>query len=88
MTASDGEFEDVKNLSITIGDINEKPFFISTNKVGNILENDTSHHVVLDLDASDPDGDILKYKISGSNPSGAPFTINQDNGKYCYQLNL
>ena len=82
MTASDGEFEDVKMLTINIADINEKPFFVATNKVGSVMENDTTPHVVLDLDATDPDSDVLTYKISGSNPSGAPFIIDNHNGKY------
>ena len=82
VTTSDGEFEDVKNLTIYINDVNEEPFFIAVKKLGDVLENETTSRVVIDVDASDPDGNVLNYQLIGSNPSGAPFTIDNKNGEF------
>ena len=82
VTTSDGEFEDVKNLTIYVDDINEEPFFTAVKKLGDVLESETTSRVVIDMDASDPDGDVLNFKITGSNPSVAPFTIDNGNGEF------
>ena len=81
VTASDGEFEDIQILTIYIDDVNEKPFFTAATTIGgDILESETTSRVVLDMDASDPEGDVLTYEITGSSPSGAPFTIDSSTG--------
>ena len=83
MTASDGDFEDVQNLTVNIDDVNEEPFFTTSTTIGgDILESETTSRVVLDMDASDPEGDVLTYEITGSSPSGAPFTIDSSTGIY------
>ena len=78
--ASDAEFENVNNLTINIADVNEKPFFTASTKLGDILEDETISRVVLTMDASDPDSDVLTYNILTTEPFGAPFTIDNFNG--------
>ena len=80
MTASDGVFQDVNNLTIYIDDVNEEPFFTAAGYLSVILESETTPRVVVDVDASDPDGDSLIYTILTSYPSDAPFTIDSVNG--------
>ena len=80
MTASDGVLEDIKPLAIYIANVNEKPYFAATQQLGDILETETKSRVVLDMDGSDPENDVLSYEIIGSTPSGAPFTIDSING--------
>ena len=80
VTASDGVLEDIKLLAIYIDNVNEKPYFVATPQLGDILETETKSRVVLDMDGSDPENDVLSYEIIGSSPSGAPFTIDSING--------
>jgi Putative Ig domain. len=54
---SDGLLEDTEAVTVTVNDINRPPVFDIPELV-NVPENTT---LVLDLDASDPDGDILEY---------------------------
>ena len=82
MTASDGTLEDVRNLTIHIADINEKPSFTVVTKLGDILESELTSRAVLNMEASDPENDVLTYTILGSNPSGAPFVIDSTNGRW------
>ena len=90
--ASDGEFGDVKNLTIYIADVNEKPFFTASTTAGEILEDETISRVVLNMAASDPDNDVLTYTILTTEPFGSPFVINSINGKVYsfnrYKMNL
>ena len=78
--ASDAGFENVNNLTINIADVNEKPFFTASTKLGEILEDETIPRVVLNMNASDPDNDVLTYNILTTEPFGAPFTIDNFNG--------
>ena len=82
VTASDGVLQDMKNLTITIDDVNEEPFFTVVTKLADIMENEITSRVVIDLDASDPENDVLFYKILGSSPFEAPFTIDSSNGEF------
>ena len=88
MTASDGVLEDIKLLAIYIDNVNEKPYFAATQQLGDILETETKSRVVLDMDGSDPENDILKYEIIGSSPSGAPFAIDNINGRTFFYSSL
>ena len=92
MTASDGTLQHVKTLMIYITDVNEKPFFTSATRSDDILENETSSRVVIAMDASDVDDDVLTYTIQGSTPADAPFIIDSSNGNenesIIYQLNI
>ena len=81
VTASDGTLQDVRHLTIYIDNVNETPVITAAVKLGDVLESETTSRVVIDMDASDEDGDVLNYKITGANPSGAPFTIDNGNGK-------
>ena len=83
VTAFDGEYDDVQNLTIYIDgdDTNGKPFFTSVNMIVNISESEARFHVVMDIDGSDPDNDALIYMIQSSIPTEAPFIINNNNGK-------
>ena len=72
----------MKNLTIYVDDINEEPFFTAVKKLGDVLESETTSRVVIDMDASDPDRDVINFKITGSNPSVAPFTIDNGNGEF------
>ena len=87
VTASDGEYDDVQNLTIYIArdDTNNKPFFTSDNMIVNISESEASFHVVMDIDGSDPDNDALIYMIQSSIPTEAPFIINNNNGKVTFE---
>ena len=80
VTVSDGVFQHVNNLTINIDNVNEGPSFTSINKHTAILENETNSRIAIDMDASDPENDVLTYQILGSNPSGPPFTIDSSNG--------
>ena len=80
MTASDGEFTDIQLLSISISDVNEKPYFTGAHQFGDILESETAARVVLDIAASDQENDVLTYEILSSIPPGAPFTIDSSKG--------
>ena len=81
VTAFDGEFEDVQTLTVHISDVNEKPVFKNINRMGQILENELIPRVVLDLNAADPDKDVLTYDIIGSDPTAVSFSINASNGR-------
>ena len=81
VTASDGMHQDVGHLTIHIDNVNETPVITAAIKMGDVLESETTSRVVIDMDASDPDGDVPNYEITGSNPSGAPFTMDNGNGK-------
>ena len=80
VTAHDGEFEDVQRLTIYVDNVNEKPYFIPVRNLANVLETETTSRVVLSADALDPETDVLNYEIIGSIPSGAPFSIDNNNG--------
>ena len=87
VTASDGTLQDVRNLTIHIDNVNETPVITAAIKAGDVLESENTSRVAIDMDASDPDGDVLNYEITGSNPSGAPFTIDNGNGKLLRYIN-
>ena len=80
VTAFDGVLQDVNNLTVYIDDVNEEPFFTAADYLGDVLENETAVRVVVNMDASDPDGDPLTYTLPASYPSGAPFTVDSLNG--------
>ena len=86
MTASDSVLEDVKLLAIYIDNVNEKPYFVANQQLGNILESETKSRVVLDMDSLDPENDALVYAIIGSSPSGAPFSIDSTTGRFYLNL--
>ena len=88
VTASDAVFQDVKNLTIYIDDVNEEPFFTAVNKLIDVAENETTSRVVLDMDASDPENDVLTYDILESYPTGILFSIDSSNGKCLFQILL
>ena len=88
VTASDAVFQDVKNLTIYIDDVNEEPFFTAVNKLKDVAENETTSRVVLDMDASDPENDVLTYDILESYPTGILFSIDSSNGKFLFQILL
>ena len=81
VTASDSTLSDVQTLTVYIDNVNEGPVITAVNNLGDILESEASSRVAVDVDASDPDGDVVIFKITGSNPAGAPFTIKNSNGE-------
>ena len=85
VSAFDGEYEDVKRLTVNIADINEKPFFTAVTRLGDVFEDATKSMLIMDLDSADPDGDVLTYEITDSVPSGPPFTIDSNTGKFAFE---
>ena len=82
VTVSDGELQDVKYLTIHIDDVNEAPLITASTKLGDVLENEITPRVVVDMDASDPENDVLTYKITNVNPTETAFTMDSSDGKY------
>ena len=82
VTVSDGELQDVKYLTVHIDDVNEAPLITASTKLGDVLENEITPRVVVDMDASDPENDVLTFKITNVNPAETAFTIDSSNGKY------
>ena len=82
VTVCDGELQDVKYLTIHIDDVNEAPIITASTKLGDVLENEITPRVVVDMDASDPENDVLTYKITNVNPTETAFTMDSSNGKY------
>ncbi|MBI4149096.1 tandem-95 repeat protein [Candidatus Woesearchaeota archaeon] len=67
-SVSDGELSDSEAITITVGDVNRAPVFVSlTNKQGK--ENELLQFTV---SAADPDNDTLTYNATGL-PQGASF---------------
>ena len=67
-------------------DVNESPIITSTNHQANVPENEVTSQILADVDASDPEKDILDYQITATTPAGAPFTIDTSSGKiYFYK---
>ncbi|WMW21265.1 putative Ig domain-containing protein [Methanolobus mangrovi] len=54
---SDGQLEDTENVTVTVNDVNRPPV-LNIQEPINVPENST---LILDLNASDPDDDILEY---------------------------
>ena len=81
VTASDGALSDVQTLIVYVEDVNEVPVITAVNNLGDISENEATSRVAVKVDALDPDGDVLIYKLTGSIPAGAPFTIQNSNGE-------
>ncbi|MDC1207966.1 cadherin domain-containing protein [Litorivicinus sp.] len=77
--ASDGVHDTTQQLLINVLNINEGGPVISSNGAGSIAENSSIDVVVLDVDASDIDGDAIVYWISGGDASN--FMIDQFSGE-------
>ena len=66
--------------------MNESPIITTTNHQANVPENEVTSQIVTDVNASDPEKDILDYQITATTPVGAPFTIDTSSGKiYFYE---
>lgn len=69
--ATDGQFEDIEGLTITVNNVNRDPLLAP---IGNKVVNE-GQTLSFTVSATDPDGDILSYSISGL-PSDAVFNQN------------
>ena len=81
VSAYDGEFKDTQFLEINVADVNENPYFTAAHQLGDILETETISRVILKMDSSDPENDVLTYNILGSVPTGPSFTIHSSHGE-------
>ena len=76
VTVSDGKLSATQTLTITVGNINEKPTLPASATVS-ALENQTVVTPV--VQAVDPDGNVLSYSISGG-ADGGRFVVNARTG--------
>ena len=67
---------DERNITVNILDVNETPQIL--NLPGNISIYDGSplNEPVFEVNATDPECDLLVYSIGSSDPTDAPFVIN------------
>ena len=64
-----------------IDDVNEAPVITSTVHTASVPEDQVNSILMVDIDASDPDADILSYQITNMQPTGGPFAIDNTNGE-------
>ena len=76
VTVSDGKLSATQTLTITVGNVNEKPMLPASATVS-VLENQTV--VTPAVQAVDPDGEALSYSISGGADAGK-FVVNASTG--------
>ena len=82
VTVSDPNgLDTTQDVTIDVTDVNESPVITSTIHQADIPESEVTSQVVVDVDASDPENDILDYQITSTSPTGAPFTIDSSSGK-------
>ncbi|MEQ8752588.1 MAG: Ig-like domain-containing protein, partial [Coleofasciculus sp. G1-WW12-02] len=80
ITADDGNGgTDIQSLTITVNDINESPT-ITSNSTPNLDENTT---LVTTITATDPDGDIPTFWITGGTDSSL-FTLDANTGELSF----
>ncbi|EDX71711.1 type I secretion target GGXGXDXXX repeat protein domain protein [Coleofasciculus chthonoplastes PCC 7420] len=80
ITADDGNGgSDSQTLTITVNDVNESPT-ITSNSTANLDENTT---LVTTVTATDPDGDIPTFSITGGTDSSL-FTIDANTGELSF----
>ena len=72
----------VQVVTINILDVNEAPYVTSSDHDVDVSEDEVNNIIVMDVDASDPDSDVLDYQITNEDPSGAPFIIDTSTGTY------
>ncbi|MBT2802064.1 cadherin domain-containing protein, partial [Halomonas sp. ISL-56] len=81
LTASDGSLSSTPQaLAITVTDVNEAPVFTTANKVS-VAENTTA---VTTLVATDADGDVLTYSLTGG-ADQALFTLDANSGALSFK---
>ncbi|OWV27859.1 Ig-like domain-containing protein, partial [Halomonas campaniensis] len=81
LTASDGSLSSAPQaLSITVTDVNEAPVFSTANKVS-VTENTIA---VTTLVATDADGDLLTYSLTGG-ADQALFTLDANSGALSFK---
>jgi hypothetical protein len=78
---SDGTVQASQNLTVHVGGVNDPPVFTSAAN-RNLSEGQL---VVGELNATDPDGDLLSYSISGG-PDQAKFDINATSGILSFKI--
>jgi hypothetical protein len=71
VSVSDGVNTDIQALAVAITNVNEAPTLTGGQSANYYIENGTAE--VLDFNATDPDGDVVAYSLSG--PDAARFTI-------------
>ena len=69
-----------ETLTVDIDDVNEAPYVTSSVHDVDVSEDEVNNIIVMDVDASDPDSDVLDYQITNEDPSGAPFIIDTSTG--------
>ena len=69
-----------ETLTVNIDDVNEAPYVTSSDHDVDVSEDEVNNIIVMDVDASDPDSDVLDYQITNEDPSGAPFIIDTSTG--------
>ncbi len=80
--ATDGDLKDIEDINITVTDINRVPVI---QEMINVTANEGETVIVQPL-ASDADGDVLTYSVSGL-PDGAVYTFDTATGKLEWQVN-
>ena len=89
VSVSDGTFETENIWSVTVNNVNRKPLLSEVDDIG-VREGDT---VVIELEASDPDGDKLSYEIDNEKfvQDGNKFTWKttyDDQGEYIVTVSV
>ena len=77
-----------QDVTMDVTNVNESPIITSTNHQANVPENEVTSQIVADVDASDPENDILDYQITATTPAGAPFTIDTSSGKIYFTMKI
>ena len=70
----------VQVVTINVLDVNEAPYVTSSDHDVDVSEDEVNNIIVMNVDASDPDSDVLDYQITNEDPSGAPFIIDTSTG--------
>ena len=65
VVASDGELTASQDVTLNVNDVNEAPEFVYPAAFMSIAENIDTSQVIWSADATDVDGDVLSYSLSG-----------------------
>ena len=91
ITASDASLSNSINMSVQVTDVNEAPSIIASNQ--SVPENTPNTTVVMDVDASDPEGDAeptgLNYSFTtnaGGGTDNGRFTLDSATGELRFAL--
>ena len=82
VTASDGTNDTLQAVAITVTNVNDNAPVFSSTATASVAENQSAATVVYRAVATDADGDVLTYSLSGTD--AARFTINAATGEVSF----